>query len=107
MCSWCWGFRPTWLRLRAALPSNVKVINLLGGLAPDNDQLMPPDMQVRIRGHWEAIQDRLGTEFNFDFWVECSPRRDTYKACRAVKEASAVTDVPVYRGAAARYDQAI
>jgi protein-disulfide isomerase-like protein with CxxC motif len=29
-----------------------------------------------------------GTEFNFDFWTKCQPRRDTYKACRAVIAAS-------------------
>jgi putative protein-disulfide isomerase len=26
----------------------------------------------------------LGTQFNFDFWRLCHPRRDTYKASRAV-----------------------
>ena len=26
----------------------------------------------------------LGTEFNFDFWEKCKPRRSTYPACRAV-----------------------
>ena len=26
----------------------------------------------------------LGTEFNYDFWTNCEPRRSTYPACRAV-----------------------
>ena len=26
----------------------------------------------------------LGTEFNFDFWTDCKPRRSTYPSCRAV-----------------------
>jgi putative protein-disulfide isomerase len=30
------------------------------------------------------VQSMLGTEFNFDFWTECKPRRSTYPACRAV-----------------------
>lgn len=84
MCSWCWGYRPTWLKLRAALPDKVRVENLLGGLAPDTDQPMPVEMQQAIAGHWQKIQSLLGTDFNFDFWTRCQPRRDTYKASRAV-----------------------
>ena len=84
MCSWCWGYRPTWLKLKAALPGNVQVVNLLGCLAPDNDQPMSVEMQQAIKSHWKEIQAMLGTEFNFDFWTRCQPRRDTYKASRAV-----------------------
>ena len=84
MCSWCWGYRPTWLKLKAALPDHVQVESILGGLAPDNDQPMPAEMQKAIAGHWQKIQSMLGTEFNFDFWTLCQPRRDTYKASRAV-----------------------
>jgi putative protein-disulfide isomerase len=89
MCSWCWGYRPTWLKLKAALPGNVQVKNVLGGLAPDNDQPMPDEMQQAIAGHWKKIQSMLGTEFNFEFWTHCQPRRDTYKASRAVVVATA------------------
>jgi putative protein-disulfide isomerase len=88
MCSWCWGYRPTWLKLKAALPNDVRVENLLGGLAPDSDEPMPAEMQQAIAGHWRKIQTLLGTGFNFDFWTQCQPRRDTYKACRAVVVAS-------------------
>jgi putative protein-disulfide isomerase len=84
MCSWCWGYRPEWLNLRAKLCSSVQVISVLGGLAPDNNEPMPLEMQQAIAGHWQNIQAMLGTEFNFDFWSRCQPRRDTYKACRAV-----------------------
>jgi putative protein-disulfide isomerase len=89
MCSWCWGYRPTWLQLRAALPANIVVRNVLGGLAPDNDQPMPTELQATIRSHWRRIASELGTEFNFDFWTQCKPRRSTYPACRAVLAASA------------------
>jgi putative protein-disulfide isomerase len=88
MCSWCWGFRPTWLKLRASLPADVAVENVLGGLAPDNDQPMPTGLRAAIQGHWRAIETRLGTPFNHAFWTDCQPRRDTYKACRAVVAAS-------------------
>ena len=84
MCSWCWAYRPTWLRLRENLPAGVSWQNVLGGLAPDNDQPMPEDLRHMIQGHWRHIESVIGTEFNFDFWSKCQPRRDTYKACRAV-----------------------
>jgi putative protein-disulfide isomerase len=84
MCSWCWAYRPTWDELVGALPAFVRVENVVGGLAPDSDELMPPEQQLLIAGYWREIADQLGTEFNFDFWSHCSPRRSTYPACRAV-----------------------
>ena len=84
MCSWCWAFRPFMLQLRDHLPSGIRWINVLGGLAPDTDQSMPDAVRRMVQGHWRNIQATVGTEFNFDFWDKCQPRRDTYKACRAV-----------------------
>ena len=84
MCSWCWGYRPTWELLKQHLPSNIQVRNLLGGLAPDSSNPMSEEMKLQIQGHWQKIQQQLGTEFNFDFWDVNQPRRSTYIACRAV-----------------------
>ena len=88
MCSWCWGFRPTWLALQSKLPSDIHIKYVLGGLAPDSDEIMPQSMQNDIRGYWKTVQARIpGTRFNFDFWdlpEESKPRRSTYPACRAV-----------------------
>lgn len=40
---------------------------------------------LEIKGIWQKIQQTVtGTQFNFDFWEKCSPRRSTYQACRAV-----------------------
>jgi putative protein-disulfide isomerase len=90
MCSWCWGFRRTFEQLCASLPQQVSVTRLLGGLAPDNDQPMPADMQMRLQQTWRRIQQRIpGTRFNFDFWQVCDPRRSTWPACRAVIAARA------------------
>lgn len=83
MCSWCWGFRPLWDALQAALPAEVAVVYVAGGLAPDSDQPMPAEMQQAIQGYWREIQTQLGTEFNFDFWRLNTPRRSTYMSCRA------------------------
>ena len=85
MCSWCWGFSPSWQKIRTALQNEVEIQYLLGGLAPDSNVEMPESMQRDIAGYWKKIQQHIpGTEFNFDFWQKCTPRRSTYPACRAV-----------------------
>ncbi|HKJ17762.1 MAG TPA: DsbA family protein [Xanthomonadales bacterium] len=88
MCSWCWAYRPVHDELKSKLPTSVSWKNLLGGLAPDNDQLMPDETRTMVMSHWRNIQQKLGTRFNFDFWERCSPRRSTYPACRAVLAAA-------------------
>ncbi|MBL4712053.1 MAG: DsbA family protein [Gammaproteobacteria bacterium] len=85
MCSWCWGFRPVWLQVKAKLKDTVNIRYLLGGLADDSDQPMPVSMQKMIESTWLKIeQDIPGTKFNYDFWRHCKPRRSTYPACRAI-----------------------
>lgn len=85
MCSWCWAFRPTLTRLLTGLPATLSVKRLLGGLAADTDAPMSDDMREYLVQTWQKIQHRVpGTEFNFDFWDVCRPRRSTYPACRAV-----------------------
>ncbi|MET0023245.1 MAG: DsbA family protein [Sedimenticola sp.] len=85
MCSWCWAFRPVWEEVVQGLPDDVEVKRLLGGLAPDSDRPMLPEMRNKLQGIWRVIQRRVpGTRFNFDFWERCEPRRSTYPACRAV-----------------------
>jgi putative protein-disulfide isomerase len=85
MCSWCWAFRPLWKDIVTGLPDHVSTQKVLGGLAPDTDQPMPTDMQVKLKSIWQKIQQTVpGTQFNFEFWEKCAPRRSTYAACRAV-----------------------
>jgi len=84
MCSWCWAHKPVWQRFAAELVDRVAVVHRVGGLAPDSDRVMPVAQQQAIAGYWHQIQERLGTEFNFDFWTQNEPRRSTYPACRAV-----------------------
>ena len=83
MCSWCWGYRPVWDALQQELPASLPVEYVAGGLAADNDNPMPMELQSAIQGHWKNIQSKLGTQFNFDFWKTNTPRRSTYNACRA------------------------
>ena len=84
MCSWCWGYRSTLQQLIASLPQGVMRTNILGGLAPDNEEPMPQEQREAIASNWRRIEDMLGTRFNHDFWTQCEPRRSTYPACRAV-----------------------
>jgi putative protein-disulfide isomerase len=84
MCSWCWGYRPVSDRLWQALPDTVIGRKVVGGLAPDSDAPMSPALLQNIPRTWQRIHALLGTEFNFDFWTKCKPRRSTYPACRAV-----------------------
>jgi putative protein-disulfide isomerase len=84
MCSWCWGYRPTWFLLQKKLELVVKINTMVGGLAEDSNVLMPKDMQSFLQNTWHKISTELGTEFNFDFWSTCQPKRSTYPSCRAV-----------------------
>ncbi|MDH5425505.1 MAG: DsbA family protein [Gammaproteobacteria bacterium] len=85
MCSWCWGFHPVLRQLEQQLPEQVTVHYVLGGLAADSDLPMPDEMQHFLQQTWRNIQKKIpGTDFNFDFWSDCKPKRSTYPACRAV-----------------------
>lgn len=85
MCSWCWGFRPTFTQLVKNLPGELELRYLLGGLAPDTSTPMPAAMRAQLEATWHRIQATIpGTEFNFDFWRRAAPRRSTWPACRAV-----------------------
>ena len=83
MCSWCWGYRPVWGALKLNLPNSVQIEYVAGGLAPDSSSPMPVEQQAMIKAHWYSIVEKLGTEFNFDFWNKNTPRRSTYNSCRA------------------------
>ena len=84
MCSWCWGYRETWLKLKAALGDKLTIEYKVGGLAPDSDEPMPKEMQQFLQQTWQRIEQQLGTPFNHEFWHTAKPRRSTYPACRAV-----------------------
>lgn len=89
MCSWCWAFSPTWEQIKSDLPRWLTLSQLLGGLAVDTKDPMPIAMQHKIRTIWQTIEKQVpGTQFNYDFWSQCRPRRSTYMACRAVIAAS-------------------
>jgi putative protein-disulfide isomerase len=83
MCSWCYGFAPTWKKLLNNLPSHIKVEYIHGGLARHSDDPMPQEMQDMLQKTWREIEQKVGAKFNYDFWTVCKPRRSTYLACQA------------------------
>ena len=85
MCSWCWGFNSTWKKVKDSLPSSISIQYILGGLAPDSSEPMPIEMRKYIQTNWSKIEQKIsGVKFNYDFWDNCTPKRSTYPACRAV-----------------------
>lgn len=84
MCSWCYAFKKDYDELLTLLPTNIVVENIVGGLAKETDEIMPIEMQNKIESIWYEIEEKTGTKFNHNFWKTCKPRRDTYKACKAV-----------------------
>ena len=85
MCSWCWAFKPTWVKIKSGLSNSILTQRLLGGLAADNQDKMPDELQHFLQQTWLKIMQVVpGTQFNFDFWHLCEPRRSTWPACRAV-----------------------
>lgn len=83
MCSWCWGYKPVWTQIMTSLKDKLEVQYVVGGLAPDSDEPMPEPMREQIASYWKKIENYLGTEFNYQFWIRCTPRRSTYPSCRA------------------------
>ena len=85
MCSWCWGFSKTWSAIQSSLSDEISIQYVMGGLAPDSNEPMTDEMRDYIQTMWRKIERSVpGTKFNYDFWTNCSPRRSTYPACRAV-----------------------
>lgn len=102
MCSWCWGFDRALQELTGRLPDQLRMTRLVGGLAPDSDEPMPVETREYIQSQWRNIEVRIpGTDFNWDFWRLCEPRRSTYPACRAVIAARQQGDVNDQRMTAA------
>ena len=83
MCSWCWGFRPVWQQVRAALKDQVEIVYVAGGLAPDSDEPMDAAMRDYLQQTWRRVSKHCGVTFNFDFWTRNTPVRSTYPSCRA------------------------
>lgn len=88
MCSWCYGFSPTWQQLERRLTETFSTEQLtieymVGGLAPDTQEDMPLELRQKLQQVWRLVSERTGAQFNHDFWQHNTPRRATYLSCRA------------------------
>lgn len=85
MCSWCYAASSRLSALEQVLPDSVRLVKVVGGLAPDTMEPMPITLAHKIQQTWHHIEQTVpGVRFNFDFWRENTPIRSTYPACRAV-----------------------
>lgn len=82
MCSWCWGFAPVLERVVRETGASVRYV--MGGLAPDSDEVMPEETRAYVQSAWDAVERATGARFERAFWERCIPRRSTWPACRAV-----------------------
>ena len=89
MCSWCWGFHSVLMQVKDALPDDVPLVYVMGGLARDSDEPMPEDVKAYVKNAWHQVTAETGASFNLDFWEVCEPRRSTYPSCRAFYAAKA------------------
>jgi len=85
MCSWCYAFKQSLSGLQQALPTEINLIYVLGGLAADSNEPMHETMQNAIQQAWQRIEKTVpNIQFNYDFWAVNTPIRATYPACRAL-----------------------
>lgn len=81
MCSWCYAFEASFCALQKTLPASVRVIKLVGGLAPDTIETMPDELQKSIQQTWRRIEQTVpNIQFNYDFWTINTPVRSTHPA---------------------------
>lgn len=107
MCSWCYAFRSSFDALRTDLPQPVRLIYLLGGLAPDSATPMPDAMRQTIQQTWRRIEQTVpNVRFNFEFWAFNTPIRSTYPACRALlaaRKQSSDYEIPMLKAIQSAY----
>lgn len=85
LCSWCYAFKTSLAALKQALPPGIRFTRLLGGLAADTTEPMPPALRQSIQQAWRRIEQTVpGVTFNFAFWSDNTPIRSTYPACRSL-----------------------
>ena len=85
MCSWCYAFGKSWSALQENMPNDIRIVYLLGGLAPDTTAPMSISMQKNIQQAWRRIEETVpGVQFNWSFWSSNTPIRSTFAACRAI-----------------------
>jgi putative protein-disulfide isomerase len=84
MCSWCWGFSPTFETLCDEFHDRMKIALVLGGLRPGETTPMTASARDDILHHWHAVHERTGQPFQFEGALPDGFVYDTEPASRAV-----------------------
>lgn len=84
MCSWCWGFAPTFERITQTVASHLPVTIVLGGLRPGTTHSQTADEKASQKQHWRNVQRASGQPFDFTFFERPAFVYDTEPAARAV-----------------------
>lgn len=80
MCSWCWGFSPTFSRLLELHPVPVTV--KAGGLRPGpSAKDLDATMIGHLEHHWNQVAEASGQPFNYDLFAWKGWRYDTELPC--------------------------
>lgn len=97
LCSWCWGFAPSWRKLRLRHPDRFQYSLVVGGLRTGSSAL-PLDEHVRdyLAGAWRDVERRSGQPFNHEFLEKAEFVYDTEPACRAVVAARVIAPEHVF-----------
>jgi len=85
MCSWCWGFAPIMDRLREDVASQLNFRLIMGGLRPGSAAVpLDADMKAHLRTHWQAVHERTGQPFAWNWLDRDDFIYDTEPAAHAV-----------------------
>lgn len=84
MCSWCWGFAPVVDAIVEHVGDSVPLNILVGGLAPDTQDVMGETTKATIREHWDHVSEATGQPFDYAFLDRVDFVYNTEPACRAV-----------------------
>ena len=97
LCSWCWGFQPSWRKLRLSHPARFRYSLLVGGLRTGASAL-PLDDRLRayLADAWREVGKRSGQPFDYGFLAGAEFVYDTEPACRAVVAARLIAPERVF-----------
>jgi len=83
MCSWCWGFSPTFSRLLELHPVPVTV--KAGGLRPGAAAKdLDATMIGHLEHHWKQVAEASGQPFKYDLFAWDAWRYDTELPCMSL-----------------------
>jgi putative protein-disulfide isomerase len=85
MCSWCYGFSGELAKIKDKYAAELDFKLLVGGLRPDETQLMDAAMKRFLEHHWKQVNKASGKEFKYDILKRNDFIYNTFMACKAVK----------------------